>query len=66
MSLTLLTRAERRVLDLLAEGLSNKEIARRLSVCDSTIYAHMRALLWKMQAKSRLHAVALYYQAKAA
>lgn len=57
--LKLLTERELGVLQLLAEGCSNKTIARRLSVSDSTIRVHVRAILKKLKMQNRTQA-ALY------
>ncbi|CAD7032260.1 DNA-binding response regulator [Pseudorhizobium endolithicum] len=55
----LLTERELGVLQLLAEGCSNKTIARRLNVSDSTIRVHVRAILKKLKMQNRTQA-ALY------
>ncbi|MCW3000398.1 MAG: hypothetical protein JWN65_3947 [Solirubrobacterales bacterium] len=52
-----LTERERDVLKLLAEGLSNRAIADRLYLAESTIKGHVAALRHKLGATSRLHAV---------
>lgn len=54
-----LTRREMEVLALLGEGLSNGEIAQRLSRSAHTVEHHVSALLAKLNVKSRLEAVAL-------
>ena len=54
-----LTQREREVLPLLAEGLSNAEIAQRLTISVSTAKHHVRAILSKLDAANRAEAVAL-------
>jgi len=54
-----LTRREADVLALIAEGLSNSEIGRRLFVSDETVKSHVKSLLEKLHARTRAHAVAL-------
>ena len=57
-----LNEREREVLALLAQGLSNKEIAERLFLSVATIKYHVRLLLSKLGASSRAEAVALAWQ----
>ncbi len=52
-----LTPREREVLQLLAEGQSNKEIARRLGISEHTVKFHVNAILGKLNAQSRTEAV---------
>ncbi|WP_339949194.1 LuxR C-terminal-related transcriptional regulator [uncultured Albimonas sp.] len=54
-----LTRKEREVLRLLAEGLPNATIAARLGVSDSTVRTHLRAINSKLDARNRTQAVAV-------
>jgi two-component system nitrate/nitrite response regulator NarL len=53
-----LTPREREVLALLAGGTSNKGIARRLQVSPNTVKFHVAAILDKLDAASRMEAVA--------
>jgi DNA-binding NarL/FixJ family response regulator len=53
-----LTRREREVADLIEEGLSNKEIARRLSISVMTVKNHVHRLLDKLQVRRRGEAAA--------
>jgi two-component system, NarL family, response regulator YdfI len=54
-----LTRREREVLQMLAAGLANKEIAARLNISDHTAKFHLAAILGKLGAATRAEAVAL-------
>ena len=53
----LLTGRELDVLQLLNEGMQNKEIAARLFISAKTVDHHISALLYKLEAKSRVKAV---------
>ena len=57
-----LNEREREVLALLAQGLSNKEIAERLFFSVATVKYHVRVLFSKLGASSRAEAVALAWQ----
>jgi len=52
-----LTAREREVLDLLAEGLSNRAIARRLGLSEATAKGYVSNVLDKLPASSRLEAL---------
>lgn len=52
-----LTSRERQVLELLAAGLDNREIARQLEITYATVRTHVRNLLEKIGVHSRLEAV---------
>jgi DNA-binding NarL/FixJ family response regulator len=52
-----LTRREREVLQMLAAGLANKEIAARLSISDHTVKFHVASILGKLGASTRTEAV---------
>ena len=54
-----LSRREREVLTLVAEGASNKAIARRLAISTHTVKFHIASLLDKLDAQGRGEAVAL-------
>lgn len=54
-----MTTRERQVIDLIAEGLSNKEIAGRLHVATHTVKSHVHNILEKLTLHTRLE-VAVY------
>lgn len=61
--LEVLTGREREVLALVAEGLTNDEIARRLFIGVGTAKTHVRHLLTKLDARDRVHLVIIAYRA---
>ncbi len=52
-----LTPREKEVLQLLAEGLTNKAIARQLHISEHTVKFHVNAIMVKLNAQSRTDAV---------
>ena len=54
-----LTPREREILTAFAEGMSDKQIAARLSIGDKTVRNHVASLLSKLGAESRLQALIL-------
>lgn len=56
---TPLTFRETQILNYVAEGNSNKQIARILQISDQTIKNHISAILRKLHANDRAHAVVL-------
>ena len=54
-----LTAREAEILHLIAEGLSNKQIATRLYLSVETVKSHAAAIHRKLGASSRAHAVAI-------
>ena len=62
MSKPSLTTRELDVLQLVAEGRSNKDIARRLAITEGTAKTHVKAILTKLDAMSRTEAVAIAHK----
>lgn len=57
-----LTRKQRQVLDELAAGRSNREIAVRLNIAPDTVGSHMKEIFARLGAKNRTEAVVRYLQ----
>ena len=57
-----LSRREQEVLNLIAAGQSNAEIAESLFLSPETIKSHMKTVLVKLQAKDRTHALVIALQ----
>ena len=51
-----LTKREKEILELIANGLSNKLIARQLDITEGTVKVHVKHLLKKLNLRSRLEA----------
>jgi two-component system, NarL family, nitrate/nitrite response regulator NarL len=60
-SVRLLTERERQILRLVSEGLSNKEIGRRLNVTDGTIKVHLHNIFEKLLVSNRTALAAVYF-----
>ena len=56
------TMREVEVLQLISDGLVNREIGQRLFLSEETVKSHVRHLLAKLQSRSRAHAVAVGFR----
>jgi DNA-binding CsgD family transcriptional regulator/tetratricopeptide (TPR) repeat protein len=54
-----LTRREREILELVSQGLSNRQIARTLWIAESTVKVHIHHILEKLGVRSRTEAAAM-------
>ena len=59
-----LTRQQARILDLLCQGRLNKQIAWELSIAETTVKAHVTAIMRKLGVQSRTQAVLIAQQTK--
>jgi two-component system nitrate/nitrite response regulator NarL len=59
-AITALTDRERQIIRLVSEGLSNKQIGRRLNVADGTIKVHLHNIFEKLQVSNRTSLAARY------
>ena len=53
---------EKEVMNLIVEGLSNKQIAQRLYISDHTVKNHITNIYQKLNVSDRAQAIALYYR----
>src|SRR3712207_9110121 len=59
-----LTRRESDVLDELVQGQSNRAIGKALFISEDTVKSHVKAILRKLGARDRAHAVSLVLSAR--
>jgi len=57
-----LTAREREVVDLVGEGLKNKQIADRLYISETTVRHHLTSILKKLNVKDRLELLIFAYR----
>ena len=55
----ILTPREREILQLLADGMSNADVAQQLFISQETVKSHVRHILAKLEAETRTQAVAI-------
>ena len=55
----MLTGREREILQLLADSMSNADVAKKLFISQETVKSHVRHILAKLEADTRTHAVAI-------
>jgi DNA-binding NarL/FixJ family response regulator len=56
-----LTKREREIIELIAQGMKNKEIAARLSISPATVRHHLSAIFAKLDVPDRLKLVVFAY-----
>jgi two-component system response regulator DegU len=56
-----LTRREREVLASVAEGISNRDIARKLTISEKTVKTHLTRIFTKLEVKNRVGAAVVFY-----
>jgi DNA-binding NarL/FixJ family response regulator len=56
-----ITQKETEIIELVANGLSNKEIAEKLQVEETTVKVHLNHILGKLQLKNRAQLIVQYY-----
>jgi DNA-binding NarL/FixJ family response regulator len=54
-----LSKREREIMDLLAQGLTGEDVAERLVLASETVKTHIRNAMAKLEAHTRVHAVAI-------
>ncbi|MAC76966.1 MAG: helix-turn-helix transcriptional regulator [Rhodobacteraceae bacterium] len=59
-----LSRKERQILDALAKGMTNKELATALGISTNTVKFHLSNLYEKLSVRNRAQAIAFFYAAR--
>jgi DNA-binding NarL/FixJ family response regulator len=54
-----LSKREREIMDLLAQGLTGEQVAERLVLSSETVKTHIRNAMGKLEANTRVHAIAI-------
>jgi DNA-binding CsgD family transcriptional regulator len=62
--LPVLTNRENELLDLIAGGLTNREISDCLSISESTVENHIHHIYEKLEISNRAQAVAYFFRSK--
>ncbi len=62
LSTTLLTSRELEILRYVAQGFTNKAIATRLCLCETTVASHLKAISRKLNVHNRTQAVRAGYE----
>ena len=62
MTIEALSKAERRVMELLANGFSQREVADKLRRSPNTIATHVTRVRIKLKARSPVHAVLIVHR----
>lgn len=57
-----LTRREQEIIDMLLNGLGNKEISHRLFICEYTVKDHLKNIMAKLAVNTRLEIVSKLFQ----
>ena len=59
-----LSRKERALLEALAKGMTNRELAKELTISTNTVKFHLSNIFDKLSVKNRAQAIAYYYSAR--
>jgi len=61
-SIAKLTKREREIIELIAQGMKNKEIAERLSISPATVRHHLSTIFAKLEVPDRLKLLIFAYE----